>query len=282
MYIDRFLDLDDSKTIKPALLPNKSAWLYFKGVILSLLIQVPSLSYSDTLTLVFSDVEVFPYQIGNGSALSNPPGIAVDIIVKAAKSLGHTVRFIRVPNKRVLLTVQSGKADGAFVFSYKPEREQYGLYPMKNGKPDSKFRIASMSYYFYALVKNNMKWDGVKLKGSNHHVGANSGYSIVADLKKMGYQVEEAKTTQQNFQKLKSNRFGLVAAQSITADAYLKYNEDDSIERLGPPVKTKDYFLMLSHQFYKKNPKKAQQLWQEVALQRDYFAAQKSAKYLKH
>ena len=245
------------------------------------LLIVPCLVSSDTLKLVFSDVEVSPYQMGNGSALMNPPGIAVDIIVKAAKNLGHTVHFIRVPNKRVLLTVQSGKADGAFIFSYKPEREQYGLYPMKNGKPDSDLRIASMSYYFYALGINNMKWDGKKLTGGSLKVGANSGYSIVADLKKMGFKVEEAKTTQQNFQKLKSNRFGVVAAQSITADAYLKFEQNTAVERLEPPLKTKDYFLILSHQFYKKNPDKARLLWQEIALARDYIAAQKSVKYLK-
>jgi len=282
MYIGRLLGLYDKKTVRAGLKPSKFTWLYFKSLILSLLIQVPSLSYSDTLTFVFSDVEVFPYQMGDGSALSNPPGIAVDIIVKAAKNLGHTVRFIRVPNKRVLLTVQGGKADGAFVFSYKPEREKYGLYPMKNGKPDGELRIASMSYYFYALIRNNMKWDGKKLKGTSLHVGANTGYSIVVDLKKMGYQVEEAKTTRQNFQKLKSNRFGVVAAQAITADAYLEYNQDTSIEKIGPPVKTKDYFLMLSHQFYKKNPERAQDFWKEIASQRDYIAAKKSAKYLKN
>ena len=245
------------------------------------LLLLPSLASSDTLKLVFSDVEVSPYQMGNGSALTNPPGIAVDIIVKAAKNLGHTVHFIRVPNKRVLLTIKSGKADGAFIFSYKTEREQYGRYPMKNGKPDGDLRIASMSYYFYALRINDMTWDGKKLAGSSLKVGANSGYSIIGDLKKMGFKVEEAKTTQQNFQKLKSNRFGAVAAQSITADAFLKFEQNTAVERLEPPLKTKDYFLMLSHQFYKKNSEKAKQLWQEVALARDYIAAQKSVKYLK-
>ena len=262
--------------------PWVSAFKYLTNVLaISCLGLLPSLVFADTLRLVFSDVEVSPYQMGHGSALTNPPGIAVDIIVRAAKNLGHTVQFIRVPNKRVLLTVQSGKADGAFIFSYKQEREQYGLYPMKHGKPDSDLRIASMSYYFYALAINNMKWDGKTLTGSNRHVGANTGYSIVADLKRMGYKVEEAKTTQQNFQKLKSNRFGVLAAQSITADAYLIFEQNTAVERLEPPLKTKDYFLMLSHQFYKKYPHKAKQLWQEVAVARDYFAAQKSMKYLK-
>jgi polar amino acid transport system substrate-binding protein len=251
-----------------------------KRLLVFFILAMPILTYGETLRLVFSDVEVSPYQMGNGSALMSPPGIAVDIIVKAAKNLGYKVHFIRVPNKRVLLTVQNGKADGAFIFSYKPEREQYGKYPMKNGRPNGELRIASMSYYFYSLVIDNMQWNGKNLKGKNLRVGANSGYSIVADLKKMGFQVEEAKTTSQNFQKLKSNRFGAVAAQSITADAFLKFNENTSVERLDPPIKTKDYFLMLSHQFYKKSPKKAQALWREIALARDYMAAQKSVKYL--
>ncbi|MEH6346236.1 MAG: transporter substrate-binding domain-containing protein [Bermanella sp.] len=241
-----------------------------------------SLLSADTIKLVFSDVEVFPYQMGSGLALSTPPGIAVDIIVKAAKKLGHTVHFVRVPNKRVLLMVQSGRADGAFVFSYKPEREKYGRYPMLDGKPNAELRIASMSYYFYARNNSGMKWDGETLTGQNLRVGANLGYSIVTDLKRMGHQVEEAKTTGQNFSKLKTNRLGVYAAQAITADGFLKYKQDTSIRRLEPAIKTKDYFLMLGHQFYNKNPERSQQLWQEVAKARDYMSSQKSAKYLKN
>ena len=254
--------------------------ILLNGLMIGILASMPYASLADTLRLVFSDVEVSPYQMGSGSGLSNPPGIAGDIIVKAAKNLGHIVQFVRVPNKRVLVTLQSGKVDGAFIFSYKPERELYGRYPTLAGKPDSSLRIASMSYYFYALRINKMSWDGSKLKGKNSRVGANSGYSIVADLKNMGFSVEEAKTTKQNFRKLKSKRFGAVAAQAITADSFLKYEENTAVERLEPAIKTKDYFLMLSHQFYKKSPKKAQILWQEVARMRDYIASQKSVKYL--
>lgn len=261
----------------------KQKWLFQSlktRLFLAIVLLNSNYVFADTIKLVFSDVEVFPYQMGSGLALSTPPGIAVDIIVKAAKNLGHTVHFVRVPNKRVLLMVQSGRADGAFVFSYKPEREKYGQYPMLDGKPNGELRVASMSYYFYALNNSDMKWNGENLTGKNLRVGANLGYSIVTDLKRMGHQVEEAKTTGQNFSKLKTNRLGVYAAQAITADGYLQYKQDTSIKRLEPAIKTKDYFLMLGHQFYKKDPKRSEQLWQEVAKARDYISAQKSAKYL--
>lgn len=261
----------------------KLHWIYLFSrtwLVSSLLLLNSNFIIADTIRLVFSDVEVSPYQMGSGLAVSTPPGIAVDIIVKAAKKLGHTVHFVRVPNKRVLLMVQSGRADGAFVFSYKPEREKFGRYPMRDGKPNAELRIASMSYYFYAKNNSDMNWDGETLMGQNLRVGANLGYSIVTDLKKMGYKVEEAKNTEQNFSKLKSNRLGVYAAQAITADSFLKYKQDSSIRRLEPAIKTKDYFLMLGHQFYNKNPKRSQQLWQEVAKARDYVSSEKSAKYL--
>jgi len=269
------------KVLVETKLKMKKIIIYFKAWFLSVIFLLnSSFVLADTIKLVFSDVEVSPYQMGNGLALSTPPGIAVDIMVRAAKQLGHTVHFVRVPNKRVLLMVQSGRADGAFVFSYKPEREKYGQYPMLNGKPNAELRIASMSYYFYALNNSDLKWDGESLTGRNLRVGANLGYSIVTDLKKMGHQVEEAKTTGQNFNKLKTNRIGVYAAQAITADGFLKYKQDTSVRRLEPAIKTKDYFVMLGHQFYKENPKRSQQLWQEVAKARDFIASQKSAKYL--
>jgi polar amino acid transport system substrate-binding protein len=108
-----------------------------------------SFAYSEDmkLRLVYSDIESFPIQIGNGMDIADPPGIAVELIKRAAEALGLKVEFVRRPNKRVLIELQKGIADGAFCFSFTEERLQYGRYPMRNGQLDNSRRVTVISYY---------------------------------------------------------------------------------------------------------------------------------------
>ncbi len=232
-----------------------------------------------SIRLSYSDVEVFPYQMGEGGKIAAPPGIAVEIIQAAARDIDAKIVLSRYPNKRVQTLLKSGMIDGAFVFSYKDSRKEMGQYPLINGKLDSSRRIAVMSYYFYVTTNSPVSWNGKALINTSQQVGANMGYSIVGDLRKIGIVVEEAMNTEQNLRKLVSGRISAYAAQDFTADVSLKTLGIKQVKKLQPPIKTKDYFLIFSHQFVGDHPNLAKQLWTSVGKHRDQVTEASSHKY---
>ena len=231
------------------------------------------------IKFVYSDVEAFPIQMGDGETIANPPGIALEIIAQAAKELGLNIKFERLPNKRVLMELENGTVDGAFSYSYKEERLKNGQYPMKDGAPDSSRRILTISYYVYKMKDSPLDWDGNQFINLNGEIGANAGYSIVADLRKKGIEVDEAKSTKQNFEKLKLGRIAGYATQDITADHIVESGKYEDVVKVPIPLATKDYFLMFSNQFMEQCPDIAGQFWTNIGELRDTVTKEAATKY---
>lgn len=231
------------------------------------------------LRLVYSNVDFSPYQIGNANAIADPPGIAIELIAQAAKELGLNIEFVRRPNKRVLVELKEGDADGIFCFSFKEARLKNGQYPMKDGKLDSRRRIATVSYFIYKQKDSPLGWDGDQFINLDGNLGGNSGYSIVDDLRKKGIKMDEAATTVQNLKKLKIGRIVGYAAQDISTDHHVESGQYGEIVKVSTPLSTKDYFLMLSHQFMKQHPDIAEQLWQKIGALRESVTKELAPKY---
>jgi len=237
----------------------------------------------EVLRLGYSDSEAYPYQMNHEK---DPPGIAFEIISEAAKKTGIKVIFIALPNKRVQTSLMEGTLiDGAFMFSYSRERTLNGVYPEIKGVPDGRRRIATLSYYIYKKKGSPLNWDGKSFSGIDksdirNSIGANTGYSVVNDLKKMGVHVDDgSRTTKQNFLKLQSGRIIGFAHQDLVADNYLLLNNIPDIEKLPRPFIQKNYFLMISRQYYSKNRQTAERLWNEIGQIRDRKTAEIMHKY---
>ncbi len=243
-----------------------------------------SLSYAGNpieLTLGYQINESFPYQMGYGSQIANPPGIAVDILKAAAEKVGVDIKIVRYPNKRVQLYLSKGEIDGAFMYSFQEKRMVNGRYPRKDGKVDSDRRITNVSYSLYTLKGGSLRWDGKKISGLTGRIGAGRGYSIVGDLQKMGVKVDEVNSERKAFAILILNRIAAVAAQGTTADPLIKEKGYSTIEKLEPPLKSKPYFLMLNHQFVGNHPDVAERLWNAIGQVREQVVQDVSGKYLK-
>lgn len=234
---------------------------------------------SSTIRLVYSDVEAFPIQMGNGETIADPPGVAVELIAEAAKALGLKVSFERLPNKRVFEELGAGTADGAFCYSFKEDRLKSGVYPMREGKPDPDKRIITISYYLYKMKNSTLDWNGERFTNLNGRLGANAGYSIVDDLRNLGLPVEEAKTTEQNFVKLELGRIAGYVAQDITVDRIVASGQYGEVVKVPKPITTKNYFLMFSHQFVERHPDIAEKLWAKIGELRDSFTRTVLDKY---
>lgn len=246
---------------------------------ISLVLFPVYLAAETTLKLAYADVESYPYQIGNGSNVPALPGLALDVINAAARELGIKVIYTRLPGKRVLQAIKSGKVDGGFIFSYNQKRAQYAKYPMKEKEPDSRRRIATLGYYFYQLKDQPLEWDGIGWHKTKQEVGAHLGFSIVGELKKRKFSVHEVKTTTQLFDMLKSRRVAAIAIQDSIAQEYLHRHAGYDVEQVLPAIITKDYFLVLSHQFVQINPELANQIWKVISTIRDDVISESRSKY---
>ncbi len=234
------------------------------SISLTLSITSSCLFAQNTIKVGLQDNDGSPLLMGDGSALSNPAGIGVDIIKLAAKELNIDLEIIREPNKRVQTSFEAGLFDASGFYSHNKDRENWGVFPSENGKINKAKRIFVQSYYIYAYPETNIAWDGEKMIGAKL-IGANSGYSVVNNLKRLNIPVNEAKSIRQNLEMLSRGRIQGYAAQDAAIDPIIAtYPEWGKLIKVGPPVKTKEYYFMFSHEYYKKNKKKADSFWKKI------------------
>ncbi len=253
------------------------------GALISLLNSLSSsISYASHLKLRigYNENSSYPYFLGSGALPAHPPGISVDIIQIIANQLSFDIEFVRMPGRRVLHELKANRLDAAFIFSFKPERQKFGVFPMIGGTPDSERRLAVLSYVLYKSRGSDLDWDGKSFKNLRGAIGANAGYSIVGDLRKNNVTIEEAKSTSNNFAKLRNARIIGVADQEVVADAYLRKNDFHDVDKVPLPITTKDYFMIFSHKFSNEHPDIRDKIWQVIAEKRDELTEQLIPKYL--
>ncbi|HZH28101.1 MAG TPA: hypothetical protein VEY95_13050 [Azospirillaceae bacterium] len=232
------------------------------------------------LTIAFEDKEQFPNYLGNSAEIDPAkPGVHVELVKVTAAELGIALKLVRMPWKRALDTLKSGEVDGVFSGSFSADRLEIGVYPMKDDAPDESLRIGTIAYSLYRQKGGNVSWDGKTVSNLNGPVGAPAGYSIVADLRKIGVTVEESSATPLDLAKLKAGRVGAVAAQEFTADQLLKRADFAGIEKVTPALVVKHYYLLFSHQIARKDPGLIRKFWETLAKHRDVSAEALAAKY---
>lgn len=234
-----------------------------------------------TIKLAYSDIESFPFQMGNGNAVATPPGLSIDILEQAAHRLNINIEYVRLPGKRVLHQIRANQVDGGFIFSYNQARAKYASYPMKNEKIDSTLRIATLDYFFYKLKEQELDWDGTKLKSmGDKPVGAHNGFSIINKLKENEIYTLEMGSTEKLFTMLKKRRIAAVAIQSNIAESYINEKKLSNIEKITPSISTKYYYLIFSHRFTKNNPELVKKMWGTIGEIRDEIITNNTSIYL--
>ncbi len=248
----------------------KKVTIFFHFVIIVLFLDINfCCSEEPVLRVGYQDNDGFPLVMGSGPKPGNPAGIGVDIISQVAKDLNIKLLITRMPNRRVHDSLRLGKFDGSGFYSFSKDRLKEGVYPIKDGKLDKSKRVYVLSYYLYVLKGSSVSWDGKKITGITS-VGANMGYSVVGNLKALGIPVHEVKSTKQNLEMLLLDRNDAYAAQDGTLDPIIAtYEKYQNLIKIGPPIKTKEYYFMFSHQYYKKNKELAHKIWDRIEEVRD-------------
>ncbi|MEO4048799.1 hypothetical protein AAFN46_17105 [Pseudomonas sp. CAU 1711] len=144
------------------------------------------------ISLVYVDVEADPFQTGSGSEIADPPGLAVEMVVEAVRLAGYSPKLRRMPQMRMLWELEEGSIDGAFIFSYTPERGALYAYPMRNGEPDGALRVTRIRYSLYRLKGAPVGWDGQDFSGLTRPIGVNTGWVMASLLAQRGLPVDDS------------------------------------------------------------------------------------------
>ncbi|WP_171013880.1 transporter substrate-binding domain-containing protein [Chitinivorax sp. B] len=254
---------------------------WMAGLLLGLALQSIAATGKQSINLIFVDVDSTPFLVGRGDRVANPPGLAVELIQQAVAAAGYQLQLQRLPQLRMLRALEEGKVDGAFIFSYTPERAQLYVYPMIEGQPDPNFRVTHISYRLYRLKGSRVTWDGQKFEGMAHPVGVNTGWVMANTLRDKGLAVDDGgRGYPENFSKLKLGRISAYATLEPSAESYLKSTGmADQFEKVGPPLQDKDYFLLFSKRFMSESPDVARRIWQMLAQVREKQEAALFQKY---
>jgi polar amino acid transport system substrate-binding protein len=222
-----------------------------------------------TIEVAYGDLASAPFILGEGTKVPAHPGAAVDLMLEASGQCGLSPRLSRWPSNRLWVMISADKLDAALMYSANQERMQEGVFPMRGSEIDRQFRIVTLIYSFYVMRDSGVLWDGQHISNLPTPIGANIGWSVVSDLRARGLQVDELSTTEGNFRKLQAGHISAFAIQDHIADRYLQLHPDERIIKLSPAISHKDYYLALSHAWYKAHPAEANCLWKNLATLRD-------------
>lgn len=240
--------------------------LVFWGFVF-VLFQAQVSAQTKPFVFAYQNSDNFPYQVGDGNSIHpTNPGVAVEQMKYVMSQLNANVEFHRVPWKRGLLLLKSGDIDGLFSASFKEQRKEFGQYPMQGNQPDRTKRSYSNSYSIFKHVDGEIAWDGERFSGSGYKVFVPLGFSVANDLRRHGINVHEASDILSQLHMLSSQRIDAVALLTPSGQGYLEKHPKLSsvITMVKPPLSTKDYYLMLSHQFVGQHPELAGRIWHEL------------------
>jgi polar amino acid transport system substrate-binding protein len=242
-------------------------------------------SAAEPVRILFDVQDNVPLICGNGTEIDPvKPGLAVELLRMASARADIPITLSRVPWERGLYLIGTGQADAIFASSYVQDRLRIGVYPMKNGQPDTSRKLFDQSYRLYVRAGSGVGWDGKTLTNLHAPVGATTGYSVVQVLRAMGVPVEEEMNHVANLHKLVAGRLDAYAELETHARPLLRSNKAEfgGIVELSPPVRTAAYYLMFSKIFYARAPEIAERIWNaigEVNNSAAYQALLASSKY---
>ena len=207
-----------------------------------------------------------PYTFGTKSNYKGQ-GALVDLLKSFEKEIGVKFSFRVLPWKRCLRMLKQNKLDAVFNASFKKERTKIGVYPILNGEVNTSRGTHSSNYVLYTKKKSNLKWSGKKFIGLNGLIGAERGFSIVSDLKKVGADVKEVGDATKGLIMTQKNRLqGFVTLESPGDFAFKnldkKYKKD--LTKFSLPVKSKRYYIIFSHKFANSQKATLEKIWKSI------------------
>ncbi len=250
-----------------------------KTGVFSIALMLAMGAHACVIKIAYNIVPRPPYYVGEGEAIPRDPGVTIELIDLAATSMGCSIKWRRMPPRRILRDLELNAIDAALALSYSQERSAQASYPLKHGVPEASLAVWTLSYDFYVTADSTLKWDGKHFNRKPVKIGANAAYSVVKDLAAFGITAEEAPGDQNNLEKLMKGRIDAYAGQDWVVDSLRERAEFKSIEKLVPSIVRKEYFLVFSKAYYAQSGDTANSLWRQIAAFKNSHGKELDAKY---
>ena len=213
-----------------------------------------------SVSLCHEDGDSYPWLI------KGKPGYSSIQTQEVEKQLGVPIKLVPRTWKQCLDDVKSGAVDGAINASFSKDRAEFAAYPIKlDGEPDPSKRMYRATYALYKAKGDGLSYDGSKLQGLTGAIGAQTGFSVIAQLKQLGAKVDDSMSKANELLKaVAAGKLQGAALQTTEADDSLGEMGDQKakIERVATPLAEKPYYTILNKAFAAKYPQFARQLWQ--------------------
>ncbi|OUR99206.1 hypothetical protein A9Q81_11570 [Gammaproteobacteria bacterium 42_54_T18] len=211
-----------------------------------------------------------------------PVGLHLDIISRAADSVGVPIEYTPLPWKRCLKEVEGGSYDGIAVASYKDARAEFMHYPDDSvNEKRSVLRVMQVEYVVVTPAFSRYEYTG-DVTTLPTPVRIPRGYSIADDLKKKGVNVDSgAAGDENNIRKmLRAGKGSLVTLPQIVEVLGVRPEFKDKLKVSAKPLKSKSYYLTFSKKG-KATVEIRKSLWREIAVVREnaVFMEAASSKY---
>jgi polar amino acid transport system substrate-binding protein len=267
---------------KPVSNIRNAVWsVLISGSVAVFFAPTPVVAEIVTLRMCYEDQPYFPFlgEIGNDD--DDYPGILLEHINQAIGQLSLTSTMIRAPWKRCLKMLEHNEVDATFAAIYTPERERFARFPMANGKPDSARAIQHVEYPVFSRNQRPDIWDGKSFSSTNLVVAAPLGYVAAEMLKKSGHDPDFNVPLVDGLKLVAKDRLdGFVVERFIGLKTMEFLKLSDELRPSGKPYLVADWFVILSHGFYKKYPELSEQFWTEIGMSRTRNNRQLIKKYL--
>jgi polar amino acid transport system substrate-binding protein len=226
-------------------------------------------------TFAYDVQEGFPAFMGSGKDVSKEyPGTYIELLREVEKRVPIKLKLERYPWERCKAYLKANKVDG-INSSFKPSRQEIGVFPKgENNSVDINRRITSDNYILYARKGSPIFYDPLTgtIKNPHKGVAAPLGYSIVGELKNKGVDVLENPSGVSSLMKMLAyDRVSGVIAHETQARFVLSRDPElfGSIEATNPPIQKKEYYILISKEFYAQNPELSEQIWDVIGELRD-------------
>ena len=221
-----------------------------------------------TVKIVFGTPNNSPYVMGEGTTINwDFPGISLELLRMVEKHLGLEFEYYRTVWPRGLYMIEHGDGDAIFPSSYREERAEYALYPMKGNTPDPSKAIRTYAYWLYVRKDSGVTWDGQRIEHLNMPVASGLGNAIVADLREEGYAVDDSPLNYASMlEMLFTKRVDAVAGEWRRMDREIAKDPErySSIRRIDIPLREKNGYLMFSKHFAKEHAETMEQIWEMI------------------
>ncbi|HYD82327.1 MAG TPA: transporter substrate-binding domain-containing protein [Paucimonas sp.] len=203
---------------------------------------IPAWAYGASYTCVSLE---YPPLIRTGDD-GKPEGLAVELVSRVFRQLGHTLKVEIYPWARSLELVRTGQADCVFTAYRSPDREQFLDF---SNEP-----IVPQIVYLYARKDSKIAFDGNldSLKGLRVGTAHKVLYGARFEEARSRLDIYEAPTIELIFQKLAHGRVDVVPSNVYTATATLAAlglrDSSGPVVKLPTPVEIVPSFIGFSKQ----------------------------------